>query len=314
DRFRDGGGAVAPAPANLQTEGATYTLSQITYDPFGNAIRVEVPAPFNRCADVSYGDDPYAQLALSETLWTSPGCTGDNLTTAATYDYGLGVVTLALDFAGQPTEAKYDSFGRVTELYQPDPSGGQSTIPSVKIAYHLPPDLGTGARHSIIHTQTQDSADPSAAEYLESFAYVDGFGRNIMALAEADPLSPEQGGDGAEWIVGNLLEYDNKSAVRRKYLEFYWNGDPLAYPFETPPSTQYGRQRYDAFGRQVQTYDLDGTVTLQSRYHALSTDLWDAADLENGVHHNSYASERKDGHGRTIETTERFRQNGFLEQ
>src|SRR5690606_37635197 len=99
-----------------------------------------------------------------------------------------------------------------------------------------------------------------------------------------------------------------------KYLEFYWNGDPLAYPFETPPSTQYGRQRYDAFGRQIQTFDLDGTVTLQSRYHALSTDLWDAADLENGVHHNSYASERKDGHGRTIETTERFRENGFLEQ
>ena len=85
------------------------------------------------------------------------------------------------------------------------------------------------------------------------------------------------------------------------------------HPFETIPPTPYGRQRYDAFGRQIQTYDLDGTVTLQSVYHALGTDLWDAADLENGVHANSFASELKDGHGRTIQTTERFRVNGVLE-
>jgi hypothetical protein len=109
-----------------------------------------------------------------------------------------------------------------------------------------------------------------------------------MALGEADPTAPDQGGDGAQWIVGNLLDYDSKSAVQRKYLEHYWDGDPLAYPFENAPTTQYGRQRYDAFGRQVQTFDLDGTVTLQSVYHALGTDLWDAADLENGPHTGSY--------------------------
>lgn len=45
------------------------------------------------------------------------------------------------------------------------------------------------------------------------------------------------------------------------------------------PSAPYGRQRYDAFGRQLQTFDLDGTVTLQSVYHTLSTDLFDAADI-----------------------------------
>src|SRR5690606_23375573 len=79
------------------------------------------------------------------------------------------------------------------------------------------------------------------------------------------------------------------------------------------PATAYGRQRYDAFGRQVQTYDLDGTVTLQSAYHALSTDLWDAADLTPGPHHSTYASERKDGHGRTVAVTERFRAQGAIE-
>src|SRR5690606_6758739 len=179
---------------------------------------------------------------------------------------------------------------------------------SVEIAYFLPPDLGGDARHSIIHTRTQDAADVGTEEYLESYAYVDGFGRSIMALAEADEAE-----DGAKWIVGNLLEYDNKSEVRRKYVGLYWNVyDALSYPFGSVPWTLYGRQRYDAFGRQVHTFDLDGTVTLQSVYHALSTDLWDAADLKNGVHHNSYASDQKDGHGRTIQTTERDRKSTRL--
>ncbi|MBN2192873.1 MAG: hypothetical protein JW751_08655, partial [Polyangiaceae bacterium] len=79
------------------------------------------------------------------------------------------------------------------------------------------------------------------------------------------------------------------------------------------PATSYGSQRYDAFGRQVQTYDVDGTVTLQSVYHALSTDLYDAADLQPGSHQGNYASTRSDGHGRAIRTTERAHASGAIE-
>src|SRR5690606_28077725 len=172
---------------NLQAEAQTYTVSQTTYDDFGNAVQSIVPAPHDRCAEVGY-DSAYAQLAISETIYTGGGCSGTNLTTGAAHDYGLGVVTLALDFTLQPTRAEYDSFGRVTALYQPHPdtAGQLSPAPSVEIAYFLPPDLGGDARHSIIHTRTQDAADVGTEEYLESYAYVDGFGRNIMALAEAD--------------------------------------------------------------------------------------------------------------------------------
>src|SRR5690606_2622798 len=102
--------------------------------------------------------------------------------------------------------------------------------------------------------------------------------------------------------------------VAKKFMPFFWNGNPMAFDYASQVTTKYGRQRYDAFGRQVQTYDLDGTITLQSRYHALSTDLWDAADLTPGQHQHSYASERKDGHGRTVQTTERFRASGNMEQ
>jgi hypothetical protein len=41
--------------------------------------------------------------------------------------------------------------------------------------------------------------------------------------------------------------------------------------------------------------------------------LYDAADLQPGPHQGTYASIRKDGHGRTVQTTERIHVNGAIE-
>jgi len=49
----------------------------------------------------------------------------------------------------------------------------------------------------------------------------------------------------------------------------------------------------------------DGTMTLKTVYHGLGSDMWDAADLSTAPHASTYASERKDGHGRSIRATER---------
>jgi hypothetical protein len=75
-------------------------------------------------------------------------------------------------------------------------------------------------------------------------------------------------------------------------------------PSQGPPSA-YERQRYDAFGRPLQTFALDGTIALQNSYHALSLDKSDAADLSPGQHQGTFASVRTDGHGRTVVATER---------
>ena len=48
------------------------------------------------------------------------------------------------------------------------------------------------------------------------------------------------------------------------------------------------------------TFDIDGTITLISLYHALSADHFDAADLDNGPHNGTPAREQKDGHGRGV--------------
>ena len=138
---------------------------------------------------------------------------------------------------------------------------------------------------------------------------MDGFGRTLVAFAEADETH-----DGSKWVAGGVVEYDAKAAVRRKFLPFFFNSEPENYNLADAPNAQYGSQRYDAFGRAVQTYDVDGTVTLTTRYHALSTDLYDAADIGPGLHTGSYASTQQDGHGRGILSTERFHTGGKLEK
>jgi len=49
-------------------------------------------------------------------------------------------------------------------------------------------------------------------------------------------------------------------------------------------------------------------VNIYKKYHALSVDVWDAEDLGPGLHQGTYASERSDGHGRVVETTERVKE------
>jgi RHS repeat-associated protein len=302
------GAATAPTPSDASQDG-TIAVSAQAYNNLGNLIQ-ETGAN-GRCRELSY-DGTYQQLPTLETIYTGGTCgVGALTTTALAYDRGLGLVTIVVDMQGGYTKIDYDQFGRLVELTKPHPKepGQLSALPSVKIAYYLPPDLGTSAKHSIIYTQVQDSADHDQEGYLESYQYVDGMGRAFVTLSEADPTN---GNDGGSYIASDIIDHDSKGAVRRKYLPFFTNASPLAFPFGTQPTVGYGRQRYDAFGRQLQTFDLDGTITLQSTYHALSTDLADASDLYPGPHQGTHASERKDGHGRTLVVSERLKEGGAI--
>jgi hypothetical protein len=104
------------------------------------------------------------------------------------------------------TLAVYDEFGRITALHKPSAtiSSGESNhqvAPSVTIQYFLANELG--ANHSIIHTQTQDGVDEEdTTNQVESYAYVDGFGRTLVTLSEADTSA----NDGGDWIAGSLIE------------------------------------------------------------------------------------------------------------
>ena len=165
-------------------------------------------------------DDTFKDLATHETVFvgaapTTPGqlaCGPTPLTSSADYDRGLGAVTRVHDLHAELTTTRYDGFGRLTQLNKPDPYlvGAASPFASVKIAYFLTTDPA-GKPYSTLHTQTQDGTD-TVDSYLESWAYVDGMGRTIVTLQEADP-DPLQ--DAHAWIVNGLTEYDNKGAARR---------------------------------------------------------------------------------------------------
>jgi RHS repeat-associated protein len=313
DRFHATGGAFALPPSDASPGGMITWTNQ--YDAFGNLTRES--GPNSRCRDVGY-DTSFSELATVETVFLA-GCgssTPAPLATGAAYDRSLGLVTLVTDMQSQPTTITYDGFGRLSALTRPHPTTalGSSPLPSVKVEYFLPTDLGTPTtptNHSIIHTLTHDGAAIGDNEYLESWSYVDGLGRTLVTLSEADTTA----GDLGSWIASGQVRFDGKGSVARKYLESFYSGAPKSFPFSTTPTTPSGTQTYDAFGRTVATTDLDSTPTLQSYYHALASDHWDAADLSiASPSQGTYASERKDGHGRNVATVERFRIGGVMKE
>jgi RHS repeat-associated protein len=279
------------------SQDGSILISSRTYTMLG-ALEQESGAN-GRCRKVAY-DAAYSALPTSEEIHRdgSGQCADQNrLVTSADYDRGLALPVVTTSMQGLSTHVDYDGFGRLSELRRPgDAANTRAEIASVRVEYFLPSPENP-VKYSRVGTLTQDGPNTLSTAYLEAHAFVDGFGRTRATLAEAEVAG--------QWIAGGLETFDAKGAVARKYLSSYFTGDPAAFPFAVSPTTPYGRQRYDAFGRQVQTFDLDGTVTLQSRYHALSTDLFDAADIFSGPHQNTPATKRQDGHGRVISTTER---------
>ncbi|MFW5740388.1 MAG: toxin TcdB middle/N-terminal domain-containing protein, partial [Myxococcota bacterium] len=285
------------------------TTSWTRYDPFGNAVFTA--GPHSRCAAVTF-DPLFQQLPGVEVVYVGQGeqtveghtCGDRELAATARYDRGLQAPLEVMDINGAKTTVDYDVLGRIETIYQPRPDATDETLPapSVMVEYHLPDDDGNPPYARLV-TRSQDGADEDVSAYHETHAFVDGLGRIIATLSEAD-----ESDDGFRWIVQGLTDYDAKGAERRKYLAWSWNGvDPATYPLSAPAPAKYGRQRYDAFGRSMQTYGLDGTVTLYKRYRALSVELWDAEDLGPGPHQGTYASQVNDGHGRVVCTTSRAR-------
>jgi RHS repeat-associated protein len=313
DRFHESpSGATAPAPMSASQDG-TITVRTRSYDGFGQLQHDVVPN--SRCRAVTY-DASYDELPVLESVYVGPlaqvsnGCGPTPLSAIATYDRGLHAAQTVTDLHGEVTTLRYDGFGRIAALTKPDPQNptSPSAVASVIVAYLDPTDPDT-TPYTAVHTRTQDGATADTPSYRDLWSFSDGLGRAILTLDQADPAS----GDGAPWIANGVADFDAKGATRRAYLAWFWTGSPdNPFPLGTPPSP-YGSERYDAFGRPVQTFGLDGAVAVQNVLHALSVDRWDAADLMPGPHQGTAASVTQDGHGRTIAVTERIHNGTAIE-
>jgi RHS repeat-associated protein len=286
-------------------------------DAFGNVQKES--GPNGQCRSLGH-EERYAQMVTSETILAGQVLAGETcgdvpLATGATYDRGLSVATEVSNIHGEPARVAYDAFGRTIEITRANPYGHEgeeatlSSIPSVKMEYFLPGNPTTQP-FSLVHTMTQDGADHDVTAYQESWAYVDGLTRTLVTLSEADPTA----GDAGAFVASGLVDYDAKGLAQRTYLPFFHGGTPTQFPLAITPSSPYSRQRYDAFGRHLETFGLDGSITLRTLYHQLSHDVWDAADLEPGPHNGTPATVASDGHGRTTFVSERIRVGGSLEE
>ncbi len=304
----DASASTAPSPATASHDGDVFVAST-AYDAFGNPTLQR--APLGRCRQLSY-DSAYAELPSMEMTYAGPVLSGATcgsvpLTASGTYDRGLKLLRHIVDLHGEVTDVTYDGFGRFVSLTRPDPAhiGLAGSRPSVTVDY----DLASKARpYSIIHTRLQDGLSVDDDVYRDTYSYVDGFGRTMVLLDQGDPS-----GGGGDWVVSGLTDYDAKGAMRRAFRAWFWSGDPRAFPVGSPAPTRYGSKRYDAFGRDLQSFNLDGTITVANVYHALSTDTWDAADLSPGPHYGTPPSVTTDGHGRTTIETERIQDGAALE-
>jgi RHS repeat-associated protein len=319
DRFHQTSGRDIALPPPKAASDGNVLLMAAEHSQFGYSTYQFTPN--GHCTSVYY-DDAYAQLPNFESLTGGQpvlySCGSVDLDTRApTYDRGLGVVTRLVDVRGAVSTVRYDRFGRVTAILKPDPdvfvpyhenpSVEPGPIPVMKVSYFLPESESTP--YSRILVETQDGNAATTDTFHASWSYVDGLGRTIVSLSEADPSA----GDGGSWTVDGLTDYDRKGAKSRGYLSYFWSGDGGAFPLASASFTPSTRQRYDAFGRAAESYGLDGSVTLKSVYHAMSTDAWDAADLEPGPHHGTFATTRADGHGRTASAIERVHQGSQVE-
>jgi RHS repeat-associated protein len=311
----------APLPASRSSNGVIIT-SRTEYDDFGNAIFSA--GPNGQCGSVGF-DEEFAQLPTQETVYVGTGglmlpvggelvsCGLLPLQTAATYDRALQVVVQTTGPNGGVSRAEYDGFGRPQRAFRPMPDqpGIVSSIPARINEYHLTDETGLPVSHMV--SRTLDGDDTTNDPYYTTHAFVDGLGRGVANLSEADPDTAL--GDGYPWVASGFADYDKKGAVRRAYVPFAYTGSVDAFMQNLVPAagTDYAQTRNDAFGRPLETIGLDGKVSSRTRHHALSVDRWDAEDIGPGPHQGTYASEYVDGFGRVVRTTVRVREGGTLD-
>jgi len=290
----------------------TITLRTHTVDVFGN--RTKVVGPVHECRAFVY-DTQFSQLSTQETAYAgslgADGCGTTALTTQVSYDRGLAMVASGRDVTNQPFEYTYDAFGRLAATRVADPAnpGSLATAFRDTYSYSLPTDFRTRPVSWIIH-DTQDGATPNVASYRTSYLLQDGLGEKLVMFAQADAAA----GDGGNWIVSGLLEYDGKGLVTKKYENWFTNSAPTSFPLVVP-ALRYSLRTYDNFERPLQAYNTDGTLASSAKYHALSVDRYDAANMvSGGARNGAFETVVTDGHGRARQSIERFHVGSAIEQ
>ena len=299
------GGAPQP-PDAPSTTGATVHLRHMTYDGFGNILTASSElnqrsaTDLTRCAVVA-SDPVYAQFPTSVTSYPGGCNAGSSLVTTATFDRGLEVLTTLIAPSGQITVRKYDDFGRLAEVDEPNPSALAATVATFFSHYD---DTGP-VRRVTFQTSEGTDAQPS---FVEHQRYVDGFSNTIESVDQAAPAST-----GPQWIVSDMFTRDLNGLINQMGSPFYLaqsrfpNGHPDKVPFGTLAVTTFGASlasfSYDGLGRLLTSSDFNGNTSTRTYHTAqVSVDVRDPAQGAGGDHPGALTTITRNGHGQVRET------------
>lgn len=310
------GATTAADPADMsggETTPVDIVLSRNTYDSFGQVTFAR--GPNGRCSE-SVMDTLYSQLTVEAKvhvgdLDTVTDCGDTELSSTATYDRGLGAVLTTSDPNGQPASFAYDGFGRITSATFPNPLNPDHLAdePSMIVSYELPIDP-VATPYTVTSVSAQDGPDPNVSQYHESWSFTDGLGRTLVTLTEQDQGAGDQG----DYLASGHVEYSKKGSVIRQYEPWFHDGTAASFDLSAAPTTDYKSTAFDAFGRPAASYRICGDLEARIVYHALSEDVYDAADDGTGTAAGTYVTSVGDGHGRGVRRTVRVHVGQTMEQ
>ena len=291
-------------PPQSSTEGSTVLIRHVGYTDWGSP-QLMYGAGGNRCSTIQY-DAAFEQLPIEQQNFTGPqqgaACTGIAITTNTQYDRGFEQVTTEVEPSGAMSTYKYEAFGRLSQMFKPDPTTGAVSGSPARIVQYT--DSATGPQ--MAYTQNWDGG-----RYRSSWSYTDGLGHTVLNLSEADMTA----GDPAAWVATGW-KLSAKGAVVGQYVPFFWgNGGASgsSYPLSKGFASSATSTQYDAFGHVLQQVDSSGTVIQSRQNHALTIDVWDAEELQGGQHPGAYLTRALDGHGRTTTLQKRTSTVGVVE-
>ncbi|HMA97768.1 MAG TPA: toxin TcdB middle/N-terminal domain-containing protein [Polyangiaceae bacterium] len=301
--------AVAPPNASAgEASEALVVLSETTYDGLGNPAFMQ--GPLGACHSIEV-DPLYAEFVVTDNAFAGDtsfdGCGDRMFTTSATYDRGLGLPLTVTSPRNQPSQAEYDGFGRILAEFGPSVDAPTTLDSRPRKLYEYYPTTNPVTQpYSVLRTQTIDEDSNGAVGYVEDVGYVDGLGRTLYALSEADPGA----GDGGKYVVGGDTQYNAKGMPYLSHEPDFHPGPAMPFDVSKTLATNTKRQVYDAFGRVREVYLQDGQLKSNAYYHALGADSFDAGDLSSDARYSgSFTSQYSDGHGRSVLGVSRYKLN-----
>jgi len=248
-------------------DAARFYLPVEAIDPFGHHHTVE-----------------YDAHALLVTTATDP--LGNRVT--AVHDYRVLAPALVTDPNGNRSAAAFDALGMVvaTALMGKDGAGEGDTLadPTTRLEYDFH-RWRTERKPAFIHTLARERHGTANSRWQETYTYSDGFGREVMTKAQAEPGPvPARGIPDADprWVGTGRTVFDNKGNRVKQYEPFFSTHSEYEDEADIVESGVTPVLRYDPLGRLIRTDLPDGTHT-KAVFDAWRQEAWDGNDSISGT-------------------------------